>query len=135
MLLCFRYTPKAHSNKFYVQGSDFRGFYNAPQDSVLNKKNPGCNKVFTFNSASGIPPKLNLDFLNQISPEALIIFAATCKLITSTLIEADGKRIRGTANYIEFLNNLRTAFQGMLYKHLTLPEDISVHDVKGQILG
>lgn len=45
-------------------------------DSVLNKKTLQQSQLFTFNIPSGVEPKFNLHFLNNITAGALIIFSA-----------------------------------------------------------
>lgn len=74
-------------SKFYKKNYD--GYMNAPMDSVLNNKNVEAGKLFTYNTTSGIPPKLNLDFLNMIAPEAIVIFAMDVEFVTSTMILVD----------------------------------------------
>lgn len=74
-------------SKFYKK--NYNGYMNAPMDSVLNNKNVEPGKLFTYNTMSGIPPKLNLDFLNKIAPEATVIFAMDVEFVTSTMILVD----------------------------------------------
>lgn len=45
--------------------------------------------MFTFNEISGIPPKLNVDFLNKISLEAVLIFAADVEFLGDTTVVVD----------------------------------------------
>lgn len=49
---------------------------NGPMDSVLNNTNIPKNKLFTFENMDGVPPKMRVNFLNQISAEALVLFAS-----------------------------------------------------------
>lgn len=58
-------------------------------DSVVNTKALESNRLFTFNEISGIPPKLNVDFLNKISREAVVIFAADVEFRSDTYIVVD----------------------------------------------
>lgn len=84
MVFLGRYTPKTKSAKFYVKGTT--GFSNAQLDSVLARKNVTVGELYTFNESTGIPPKINLSFLNQISPEALFLFAEDMVKQSSTKV-------------------------------------------------
>lgn len=82
-----RYTHRTNCSKFYTRKCS--GFANAPMDSVVNTKALESNRLFTFNEISGIPPKLNVDFLNKISREAVVIFAADVEFRSDTYIVVD----------------------------------------------
>lgn len=82
-----RYTQRTNCAKFYTRKC--RGFANAPMDSVVNTKALESGKMFTFNEISGIPPKLNVDFLNKISLEAVVIFAADVEFLGDTTVVVD----------------------------------------------
>lgn len=77
-----RYTSKTRSNKFYTK--DSKGFANAQLDSVLARKDVKAGELYTFSYSSGIPPKINLSFLNKISPEALFLFGEKVDKIPNT---------------------------------------------------
>lgn len=87
MIIVHRYTQRTRCCKFYVKG--YSGFANAPMDSVVNDKTLDSQLLFAYNSFSGIPPKLNVDFLNRISREAVIIFSADVRFYSDTVVIVD----------------------------------------------
>ena len=91
--------------------------------------------VVSYNTYSGIPPKLFIEFLNKISAEALFIFNVREPIkICDGLWSVENIKISGPENYFEFLATLRTAFQTVLKRQLITPGDIDWEGPKGKIL-
>lgn len=84
---CFRYNSTVRRAKFYKKGTN--QYMNVPASSVMFST-LAAGKTFTYNTMSGIPPKLNIEFINKIDLEAIIIFQADVEFQSDALVIVDG---------------------------------------------